>query len=272
MGAMLGRNAGRAAMVALSLSLLVSVPATAQDPEVEVITIPPPNLGLAVASLLAGEGTVAGTIKPAKMRLPECRYVDIPTRYGKVRDWQITLLDTNLKLRKGYKPKDLVPVSRAGIKGSGLVRKVMIKDLRALTKAARKKGKALAVRSAYRSYQTQVATFNMWVARSGYAQALKFSARPGHSEHQMGTTVDFTTAPGVPLNSTFGKSPAGKWLAKNGWKFGFIMSYPQGKKKVSCYGYEPWHFRYFGRDLARQIHESGQVPRRFLYENYEAAP
>jgi D-alanyl-D-alanine carboxypeptidase len=117
-----------------------------------------------------------------------------------------------------------------------------------------------------------VATFDSWEARSGYEQALKFSARPGHSEHQLGTTVDFTTAPGVPLSTRFGDSPAGKWLARNGWKYGFIMSYPEGKKKVSCYGYEPWHWRYFGRELAAEIHESGQVPRRFLYETYETAP
>ena len=87
----------------------------------------------------------------------------------------------------------------------------------------------------------------------------------------MGTTIDFTTAPGVPLSTRFGDSPPGKWIARNGWKYGFIMSYPKGKKRVSCYSYEPWHWRYFGRDLAGKIHESGQVPRRYLYENFENA-
>ena len=128
------------------------------------------------------------------------------------------------------------------------------------------------MRSAYRSYDTQAATFEMWVRRSGYEQALKFSARPGHSEHQLGTTIDFTTAPGVPLSGKFGDSPSGKWLGRNGWKYGFIMSYPEGKRRISCYGYEPWHWRYVGRDLARQVHESGQVPRRFYWETFESAP
>ena len=88
----------------------------------------------------------------------------------------------------------------------------------------------------------------------------------------MGTTIDLTVALGQPLSSTFGKSPQGKWMARHGWKFGFINPYPKGKRKVSCYGYEPWHWRYVGRSLARAIHESGQVPRRYLWRNFENAP
>ena len=50
------------------------------------------------------------------------------------------------------------------------------------------------------------------------------------------------------------------------------MSYPEGKKSASCYSYEPWHWRYFGRTLPKRIHDSGQVPRRYLYSNFEIAP
>lgn len=278
----------RAARVLLSLSFLVSLPslgASAADGELlRVAPIPPPDLATALATLLPGtvgaalpDGAVTATaaiaesVQPAP-RLPACEYRDEATRYAKTREWSKTLLDTNLKLTRAYEPWDLVSVSRAGIRGSGLVRSKIVPDLTALAAAARAAGKPLAVRSAYRSYDTQVATFASWVERSGYAQALKFSARPGHSEHQLGTTVDFTTAPGVPLTNTFGDSPAGQWLARNGWKYGFIMSYPKGQRRVSCYGYEPWHWRYFGRDLARRVHESGQVPRRYLWENIETAP
>jgi len=217
-------------------------------------------------------GSEPGSIETSAPRLPACEYRDELTRYHEVRHWRKTLLDTILKVRRSYVPWDLVSVSRADIRGSGMVRRVVIDDLSALARAARRAGKPLAVRSAYRSYQTQVATFRSWVERSGYQQALRFSARPGHSEHQLGTTIDFTTAPGVPLSSTFGDSPAGRWLARNSWRYGFIMSYPQGQRRVSCYGYEPWHFRYVGRDLARRIHESGQVPRRFFWQHFETAP
>jgi D-alanyl-D-alanine carboxypeptidase len=205
-------------------------------------------------------------------RLPACRYRDESTRFGQPKYWKRTLLDTNLRLSRSYQPWDLVSVTRAGIRGSGQVRRLIIEDLAALASAARQAGKPLAVRSAYRSYQTQVATFASWVARSGYEQALKFSARPGHSEHQLGTTIDFTTAPGVPLSTRFGTSPAGLWLAANSWRYGFIMSYPKGMRRVSCYGYEPWHFRYVGRELASLIHASGEVPRRYLWQHYESVP
>jgi D-alanyl-D-alanine carboxypeptidase len=204
--------------------------------------------------------------------LPRCRYRDRPTRYGEERQWRMTLLDTTRRLPADYEPWDLVSVRRAGLAGSGRVRKVMLDDLRALASAARAKGKALAVRSAYRSYALQQATFDSWVRRAGYEQALLFSARPGHSEHQMGTAIDFTTAPGVPLSGTFGTSPAGKWLARNGWRYGFVMSYPKGKRRQSCYGYEPWHWRYVGRELAAEIQASGEVPRAFLWERFETAP
>ena len=267
----------RALVALLSTAVFATAtlaPAAAQDPEPTPIA--PPSLELALTGLaVAGvDAMVAGdgAFEPAKVKLPACEIKDELTRYSKVKQWEKTLLDTNLRLKRKYKPWDLVSVSRADIAGSGKVRKIIIKDLKALAKAARKAGKPLAVRSAYRSYDYQKSLFNGYVRTQGYAQAVKFSARPGHSEHQLGTTVDFTVGPGVPLSSKFGDSKSGKWLMRNGWKYGFIMMYPKGKRSASCYGYEPWHWRYFGRDLARKIHESGQVPRRYLYTNFEIAP
>ena len=267
----------RAFAALLSITLLAGaavspVAAVAQD--AEPTSIAPPSLAMALPTLAGAGLTLAAEpmFEPAKMRLPECRIQDKLTRYTKVRQWKKTLLDTNLKVKRSYKPWDLVSVSRANIAGSGKVRKIMIEDLKALARAARKAGKPLAVRSAFRSYDYQKRLFNSYVRTYGFEKAAKFSARPGHSEHQLGTTVDFSVGPGVPLSTRFGDSPSGKWLARNGWKYGFIMSYPKGKRTASCYGYEPWHWRYFGRGLARKIHESGQVPRRYLYENFEAAP
>lgn len=208
----------------------------------------------------------------AAASLPKCEYKDKRTRYYRVKDWRKTLLDTNLRIKRNYVPWDLTSVARANIKGSGKVRKIVIPDLKAMAKAARRAGRPLAVRSAYRSYATQVATFNSWVRRSGYRQALRYSARPGHSEHQLGTTIDFTAAPGQPLSSSFGTSRQGRWMARHAWKYGFINPYPKGKSKVSCYGYEPWHWRYVGRELAAAIHASGQVPRRYYWRNFETAP
>lgn len=270
-----------ATLLAASILLVASAaPAVAQEPAPTLIA--PPSLPVAVASLPDADVGAAASVElaengdrvyqPAGVVLPRCRVGDKLTRYHKVKHWRRTLLDTNLRLKRDYRPWDLVSVSRANVAGSGTVRKLMIRDLKALAAAARKAGKPLAVRSAYRSYDYQKALFASYVRTYGYGNALKFSARAGHSEHQLGTTVDFTVGPGVPLSTRFGDSPSGKWLARNGWRYGFIMSYPKGKKYASCYGYEPWHWRYFGRDLARKIHQSGQVPRRYLYVNFETAP
>ncbi len=262
---------GTAAILSLTLLAGTTTMAVAVDDSGadEPVFDPVAAVGFAPPSLEVALTALASSVTPAKVRLPACTYQDIRTRYGKLEDWKKTLLDTNLKVRRSYQPRDLVSVSSAGLSGSGKVRKIIIDDLRALAAAARRAGKPLAVRSAQRTYSYQAALFASYVQRFGYTHAASFSARPGHSEHQMGTTLDFTTAPSVPLKTTFGESPSGKWLAKNGWKYGFIMSYPKGKQKVSCYSYEPWHWRYFGRDLARKIYQSGQVPRRYLYENFE---
>jgi zinc D-Ala-D-Ala carboxypeptidase len=274
-------------LLALAIALLIAGPGAAvraaeaselpaewtSPLRVALAAVSPRSRDLTLADSPTGSATVAlSEPVPAAAPLPPCEYKDELTRFHRVKHWRKTLLDTTYRVKRSYKPWDLVSVSRAGIRGSGLVRAKVIPDLAALAAAARKAGKPLAVRSAYRSYDSQVAVFDSWVRRSGRAQALKFSARPGHSEHQLGTTVDFTTAPGTPLSGSFGTSPAGLWLASNGWKYGFVMSYPKGQRRVSCYGYEPWHWRYVGHDLARRIHESGQVPRRFLWENYETAP
>jgi D-alanyl-D-alanine carboxypeptidase len=259
----------RVCAVVLASALLAGsgVPALAQEP------VEPPSLATAVEALaVASPETSPAGLTTAKVRLPVCQVQDIRTRYYKVKEWKKTLLDTNLKVKRSYRPWDLVSVRRANIAGTGQVRKRIIKDLRALAAAAREAGKPLAVRSAWRSYDYQRSLFDSYTRRYGYAQALKFSARAGHSEHQLGTTIDFSVGPGVPLSTRFGDSPSGKWLARNGWKYGFIMSYPKNKKRASCYTYEPWHWRYFGRKLAREIHESGQVPRRFLYTHFESAP
>jgi D-alanyl-D-alanine carboxypeptidase len=156
-----------------------------------------------------------------------------------------------------------------------MVRSFIVPDLKAMAKAAKDAGNPIAVRSAYRSYATQVATFQAWVNQSGYQQALLFAARPGHSEHQLGTTVDLRSGRSAKAPwdyDDWGQTPAGTWMRRHSWEYGFIQSYPKGKRRQSCYGYESWHFRYFGRDIARAIHESGLVPRLYLWETYETAP
>lgn len=234
---------------------------------------------LALSGVLGGGTAAAGGsdvgVAAATRPLPACAYKDIKTRFLSLRHWRRTSVDTRLMVGKRYTPIDLVSVGRAGIAGSGKVREVMIDDLERMTRAARRAGKAIAVRSAYRSYRQQVATFAYWVRVSGERAALKASARPGHSEHQLGTTIDFRSASSTraPWDyDDWARTGPGGWMRANAWKYGFLMSYPKGKRSVTCYTYEPWHYRYLGPSLAQRIHASGLTTREYLWKHYESVP
>ena len=199
--------------------------------------------------------------------LPGGIYLDILTaRYG-YGQWATTLLDTIYMLPSDYYPGDLVDTSTAGLNGGYPIRSFLVPDLRAMVEAARAAGVPLGVVSGFRSYSQQITTFNGWVAVSGYAAALRTSARPGHSEHQLGTTLDFTSAGGAaPWEYTdWAATPAGAWMRANAWRYGFLMSYPAGSYAQTGYDYEPWHYRYVGRDLAATIVASGLTPRGYLW-------
>ena len=223
---------------------------------------------LGVRPAVDGDGLVARAMGP----LPACRYDDILTSPRGYDDWEVTLVDTILRLPKAYAPPDLVKVSSLGVPGKGQVRAVMAEDLKAMSDAAAAAGNPIGVHSPYRSYATQVSVFNHWVDVHGYKRALQLSARPGHSEHQLGLAVDFRSDPPVAtLQGSWGATPAGKWMRNHAWEYGFVMSYPKGKIGTVCYDYEPWHFRYLGRDLAAQVHASGLTVRQYLWANYTTA-
>ena len=183
-------------------------------------------------------------------------------------EWAITLLDTTYRVGGEYAPTDLVDSSAAGLNGGYAIRSIMVDDLRAMADAARAAGVPIQLVSGYRSHAQQQATFDYWVSVGGYEQALRTSARAGHSEHQLGTVVDITSAGGIPPweYADWAGTPAGAWMSANGWRYGFVMSYPPGGFDLTCYDYEPWHYRYVGRGLAAQIAGSGRVPRQVLWE------
>lgn len=199
---------------------------------------------------------------------PACRYDDVATYHRGYADWAKTLLDPIYKLGDSYVPPDLVSAAAAGLAENYQVRSLLITDLKALVDAAAAAGYPLELQSAYRSYSYQERTFDYWVARNGYDAALVSSARPGHSEHQLGTALDFRSADGPPAwdLEDWGETPTGTWLAENAHRYGFVMSYPKGKQDVTCYIYEPWHYRYLGRELATAVFESGLTLREWLWQ------
>ena len=121
--------------------------------------------------------------------------------------------------------------------------------------AAASEGVSLWVCSGYRSYAYQSTLYWGYVARDGsQASADRYSARPGHSEHQSGLCADLNYA-----SRYFNGTPTAIWIGNNCWKYGFIIRYPEGKEDITGYNYESWHVRYVGKELSKILYESGQT-------------
>lgn len=157
---------------------------------------------------------------PSVGPLPACRYDDVPTARPTVGDWSTTLLDTIYMVSRAYAPTDLVGTAAAGANGGHSIRRIALADLTALVRAARAAGNPIRVVSAYRSYAAQETTFAQNVAKYGHELALRRSARPGHSEHQLGTALDVTHASGAAgwNYADWATHPAGAWMRDNAWR------------------------------------------------------
>lgn len=119
---------------------------------------------------------------------------------------------------------------------------------------AGRSGLSIFIASGYRTYDYQRTLYNRYVSQHGQAAADRFSARPGHSEHQSGLALDVNSTSG-----SFGSTAEGRWVKDNAHRFGFVVRYPQGKEHITGYMYEPWHLRYLGVDLATTLYSSGQT-------------
>lgn len=134
------------------------------------------------------------------------------------------------------------------------VRADIAQPLAELFAAAKKAGFDLMVASGYRSYELQQTYFASYASQYGQEAANTFSALPGQSEHQTGLSLDISTTDRVCyLDTCFGDTAAGMWLAAHAPSYGFILRYPADKTQVTQYQYEPWHFRYVGKSLASAL-------------------
>lgn len=189
-------------------------------------------------------------------------------------DYLLALVDKQNKLPLDYAPKNLVdinkdlllytnssePIQITAEAGDAL--RVMAKDLQLQT------GKNLVIASGYRSYNDQYRTYAGWVRQLGQEEADKVSARPGFSEHQLGTVVDFVDQEtGFDLTNEFEKGIAGKWLIDNAYKYGFVQSYPANRETETGYRHEAWHWRFVGIDNAKAYKDSGLALNIWIAQN-----
>lgn len=135
--------------------------------------------------------------------------------------------------------------------GNGLTRQTQ-DAFDEMKQAAEQDGIRLYISSGFRSYETQDRIYRNHVANKGQERGDLVSARPGHSEHQTGLAFDVNI-----IDSSFIGTPEAIWLQDNCYRFGFILRYPENKTDETGYAFEPWHFRYVGRELAEALYHGG---------------
>lgn len=188
-------------------------------------------------------------------------------------EWATILVDTQRAIPAAYGPSDLHNIADAGfpLTDGVTVRNIVIKDLRGLRLAAEAAGTPIRVIVGYRSYQYQQDLLERRITEMGASEAGSRVAKPGHSEHQLGTTIDVTSANLTDVTDTWGTTPAGEWIAAHASEHGFVLSYPKGNNSGStCYDYEPWHLRYVGCAIAAEVKAQGITLRQYLW-NLEAS-
>lgn len=157
------------------------------------------------------------------------------------------------KLPDDYEPDDLIDLSYKSGNYTYKLRKEAALAFEKLSSAALIENVIFYPYSAYRSYETQNILYTRYKERDGEEAADTYSARPGHSEHQLGLAVDVRSN---TLTSNLTASDY-EWMLKNSYKYGFIIRYPKGKQHITQFIEEPWHLRYLGVDLATNVYESG---------------
>ena len=160
-------------------------------------------------------------------------------------------------LNENYMPAKLVPIEKEGLYNAEVPKFIeghVEPFLTDMLEAALDNGVKILVVSAFRSFDEQRDLKGQYSVTYGTG-ANTFSADQGYSEHQLGTTVDFTTEGINGTLNSFEGTTAYEWLFDNAYKFGFVLSYP---KDNAYYIFEPWHWRFVGTDLARALHKDGK--------------
>lgn len=178
-------------------------------------------------------------------------------------DWRLILVNKQHSIPDDYE----FPLGDINtMKGSMHCDARIIDDLLEMLQAAKEDGVTLSICSPYRDQEYQTMLFGRKIKRymsrgMSYLEAYQLSSQavtvPGASEHEIGLALDIVTVGYTNLDEGFADTDAGKWLAANSYKYGFILRYPKGKEDITGIEYEPWHFRYVGVDAATVITKNG---------------
>ncbi|MDR2730615.1 MAG: M15 family metallopeptidase [Treponema sp.] len=158
------------------------------------------------------------------------------------------LVDKEHPLDSGYEPDDLIGLKNASYRVNRndlTLRSAAAASLEEMARTAKEAGLTLLASSAYRSFEYQTTVYERNVREMGKTAADRESARPGHSQHQLGLVIDFGS-----IDDSFARTKESQWLSANASRYGWSLSYPEEYESLTGYRWESWHYRYVGKELA----------------------
>ncbi|WP_295737324.1 M15 family metallopeptidase [uncultured Oscillibacter sp.] len=229
----------------------------AKLPELTVVTPAPEDPPERTALPSAPSPREEEPSRPAA--LPESRSPEGPV-FPEAEDWQLLLVNPWNEMPEDYE------VTLKALPDGQKVDERAYDDLNAMLEACRDAGLRPKICSSYRTQAKQTYLYNNKITRlrnAGYSKAAaleeagRWVARPGTSEHQLGLALDIVSSSYQALTKKQEKTAEQKWLMEHCWEYGFILRYPSDKSEITGIGYEPWHYRYVGREVALDVRESG---------------
>ena len=191
----------------------------------------------------------------------------------------LTLVSLEYGLSREYEPADLVPLADYLPQSITLgypteIRQIIAEPLQNMINKMQAAGLRPTIISGYRSYAAQSIAWNKWLTLEPERASI-LSAPPGHSEHQLGTTVDFGSPElavivgqeDIEFHTYFYQTSEGMWLEDRAHEFGFVLSYPRDAFELTGFYYEPWHYRYVGPELAGQLKGDNLTLTEYLLNN-----
>lgn len=239
-------------------------------------TVPPPATPTTAATATptpTPEATPTPTATPTATPIPLCseRMPDANNL--------LTIVTLTYGISREYEPQDLVTIDSQLPFAVTLgypteVRESALQPLVDLIAAMQAEGLNPFIISGYRSYASQAIAYAKWKEKYPDTASI-LSARPGFSEHQLGTTVDFGSpelasivGEEIEFHTYFYQTSEGKWLTENAHKYGWTLSYPRDAFELTGFFYEPWHYRYVGVELATMLHEEETFLTAYLFNTY----
>ena len=229
----------------------------AKLPELTVVTPAPEDPPERTALPSAPSPREEEPSRPAAV--PESRSPEGPV-FPEAEDWQLLLVNPWNEMPEDYE------VTLKALPDGQKVDERAYDDLNAMLEACRDAGLRPKICSSYRTQAKQTYLYNNKITRlrnAGYSKAAaleeagRWVARPGTSEHQLGLALDIVSSSYQALTKKQEKTAEQKWLMEHCWEYGFILRYPNDKSEITGIGYEPWHYRYVGREVALDVRESG---------------